>query len=164
MQYPGGGVAPSRPLGGGSRRRLPLEPLGVVGGTEPREPRSLWPATAICVGGVDRRPLVRCACDDAEAALDVALDTPLLNEVFQDCADSLVPGCGTFADLAVRQRHPGAGEGLEDKEEPRPAPFPLSATIPGNPPTGQSEKMPRASIRLDRKTTSLPLGRGRILQ
>ncbi|MCY4404822.1 MAG: hypothetical protein OXC15_00520, partial [Rhodospirillaceae bacterium] len=40
------------------------------------------------------------------------------------------------------------------KKAPRSAPIPHSATVPGNPPTNQSEKIPRASIRLDRKTTT----------
>ena len=43
---------------------------------------------------------------------------------------------------------------LRIKKAPRSAPFPHSATVPGNPPTSQSEKIPRAPIRLDRKTTA----------
>jgi len=111
----------------------------------PGEPRSLWPTTAVCVGGVDRRPLVRCACDDAEAALDVALDTPLLDELFQDCADSLVPGFGTFADPALRRRHPGAGEGLEDKEKPRQFP---SRSRPPSREIRQPVKVRKCPVRL----------------
>ena len=39
------------------------------------------------------------------------------------------------------------------KKAPRSAHFPHSATVPGNAPTNQCGKMPRASIRLDRNST-----------
>ena len=42
---------------------------------------------------------------------------------------------------------------LRIKKTPRGASFPHSVTVPGNPPTNQSEKLNRASIRLERKTT-----------
>ena len=42
---------------------------------------------------------------------------------------------------------------LRIKKTPRGASFPHSVTVAGNPPTNQSEKLNRASIRLERKTT-----------
>ena len=61
----------------------------------------------------------------------------------------------TLADLAptAPQLQQQSGSCGGSKKAPWSAPIPHSATVPGNPPTNQSEKIPRASIRLDRKTT-----------
>ena len=61
----------------------------------------------------------------------------------------------TLADLAptAPQLQQQSGSCGGSKKAPWSAPIPHSATVPGNPPTNQSEKIPRASIRLDRKTS-----------
>ena len=81
-----------------------------------RDPAMRWivGGKAVERGGASTSQMGRCACDDAVAALGVALDAPLPDELLQDGADGLVPGCGAFADLALRERRPGAGERLED--------------------------------------------------
>ena len=71
-------------------------PGGVNG--ENREPGYVRTAA---VGG--RRGVFGLACGEAVAFLCVMPDASLADEPLQDGADGLVPGCGAFADLALRE-------------------------------------------------------------
>lgn len=74
-----------------------------------REPGCV--AVATVGGGLG---LFEQARGEAVASFGAVLDAPLPDEILQDSADGLVPGCGEFADLALRQRSRGFGERLED--------------------------------------------------
>ena len=91
-------LEPERRLGGGSGGRFPLELLG-MGGTGRREPRGVrMPAV---VGGIVLRGVLGFACDEAVTSLGVVPDAPLTDELSQDGAHGLVPGCGALPDLAL---------------------------------------------------------------
>ena len=88
-----------------------LEPLR-MSGTGNRGPRDAQGAAG--VGGVERRGLFGLAGDEAGASLGVVADAPLADPCSHDGADGVVPGGGTLADLALRQRRIRVGERLED--------------------------------------------------